>query len=218
MRCGAAALGGFAFGGIAVGAVAIGGCAVLAGAGLGAAVRHPHREDVRLVDGRGLLGVPDLVGHAQEVVVHVSKQSARVVGEGLLVHRIQDAIQEPAARIHVAPETGESLLDRIELFLHRNVRGLENQLLELFDLSFDVIGFRLVVVDDCVEHRVDEERGVCGEGHAVCRWAGSRGQFTRVTGVPVRCMNRSERLVGLLAARPTGAHHDGSAHCRGCPD
>jgi hypothetical protein len=26
-----------------------------------------------------------------------------------------------------------------------------------------------------------------------------------VTGVPVRCMNRSERLVGLLAARPTGA-------------
>jgi hypothetical protein len=34
-----------------------------------------------------------------------------------------------------------------------------------------------------------------------------------VTGVPVRCMNRSERLVGLLAARPTGARHDGSAHC-----
>ena len=26
-----------------------------------------------------------------------------------------------------------------------------------------------------------------------------------VTGTPARCMNRSERLVGLLAARPTGA-------------
>ena len=35
--------------------------------------------------------------------------------------------------------------------------------------------------------------------------------FETVTGGPVRCMNRSKRLVGLLAARPTGAHHDGSA-------
>jgi hypothetical protein len=36
-----------------------------------------------------------------------------------------------------------------------------------------------------------------------------------VTGMPVRCMNRVERLVGLLlAARPTGALYDGSAHCR----
>ncbi len=45
-------------------------------------------------------------------------------------------------------------------------------------------------------------------------WAGSGRVGETVTGVPIRCMNRLERLVGLLAARPTGAHDDGSAHCR----
>jgi len=34
-----------------------------------------------------------------------------------------------------------------------------------------------------------------------------------VTGVPVRCMNRLQRLVGLLAARQIGAGHDVTAHC-----
>jgi acylphosphatase len=31
------------------------------------------------------------------------------------------------------------------------------------------------------------------------------GRVETVTGTPARCMNRMERLVGLLAARPTGA-------------
>jgi hypothetical protein len=40
------------------------------------------------------------------------------------------------------------------------------------------------------------------------------GRGETVTGTPVRCMNRLERLVGLLAARPTGALYNGSEHCR----
>src|SRR3954449_10629412 len=45
-----------------------------------------------------------------------------------------------------------------------------------------------------------------------------RSWVETVTGGPVRYMNRSKRLVGLLAARPTGARHDGSAQRRRCPD
>jgi hypothetical protein len=42
-------------------------------------------------------------------------------------------------------------------------------------------------------------------------WRAPVGGIKTVTGGPVRCMNRVERLVGLLAARPTGAHDDRSA-------
>ena len=38
-----------------------------------------------------------------------------------------------------------------------------------------------------------------------------------MTGVPVRCMNRIERLVGRAGRPSTGASHDGSAQRRRCP-
>ena len=41
--------------------------------------------------------------------------------------------------------------------------------------------------------------------------SGSDGMKTLVETVSIGCMNRITRLVGLLAARPTGAHYDPNA-------
>src|SRR5688572_33036311 len=80
-----------------------------------------------------LFRVPDLIRHAKQVVVDVAEEPSRLGREGLLVDRIQHAVQQPASRIDVATEARQSLLDRVELLLNGDVWRFEHELLELFD-------------------------------------------------------------------------------------
>ena len=76
----------------------------------------------------------------------------------MLVAVAQGALEDPGFRKGIAAQAGDLLFDRVNLPLDVGLRRGQRDLFQALDLVLDPITDQLLIVDDHVEQRVQEER------------------------------------------------------------